>query len=86
MAWEDKPTEAQLERLYQWFKWEMPTPKARDCLKWLESNADRRQVSDEMKRIRQLKLSHNLNHEKCFSSKIWDSYPFKEATCNTEDK
>lgn len=88
MAWTDKPTEAQLERLYQWFKWEMPTSKARDALDWLEQNADRRQVSDEMKRIRELKVARRLNHEECFASKIWESYPFREADCNwvPEDK
>lgn len=86
MAWEDKPTDAQLERLYQWFKWEMPTPKARDAIKWIGKNASRQQVSVEMARIRELKLGHNLNHESCFASEIWNDYPFKEATCNVEDK
>lgn len=88
MAWTDKPTEAQLERLYQWLKWEMPTSKARDALDWLGQNADRRQVSDEMQRIRELKVARRLNHEECFASKIWESYPFREADCNwvPEDK
>ena len=85
MAWKDKPTYAQLELLYQWFRWEMPTPKAKDAVHWLEDNADRQQVSNEIKRIKELQVNKQLNGQECFSSSVWEKYPFKEATCNLED-
>ena len=84
MSWTDKPTDSQLETIYQWFRWVMPTAKASDSVKWLGDHANRKQVSDEMTRIRDLKKSRNLSHERCFESDIWGDYLFKEGTLNKE--
>lgn len=69
-----KPTYAQINRIYLWFKWIMPTPKAISASKWLENNATRRQVSVEMDRIKGLKDARNLTEETCFASPIWEGY------------
>ncbi len=74
MAWTDKPTKSQIDVLYNWFRWKMPTVEAKDALDWLEQNATRKQVSDEMGRIRNLYKSHSLNREDCFRGVIWQQY------------
>ena len=77
MGWNDKPTDNQLNTLYHWIRWRMPTAKAMNAIRWLENNATRKEVSDEMARIRSLYSSNKLDEEECFSSNIWDDYPFK---------
>lgn len=74
MGWEDKPSEAQVNALWYWFKWEMPTEEANDALKWFEKNATRREAFDEVKRVRELNLSRKLNREACFNSEVWKRY------------
>lgn len=74
MAWIDKPTKAQINALYSWFRWKMPTAEAKDALDWLEQNATRRQVSDEMKRVRELYLTRSLNRDDCFRGEVWREY------------
>jgi hypothetical protein len=74
MAWTDKPTKAQLNMMWHWFNWEMPRAEATDALDWLEKNATRKQVSDELGRLRELSLARNLNREQCFSGEVWQEY------------
>lgn len=74
MGWLDRPTEAQISVLWHWFRWKMPTAEAKDALDWLEKNANRKQVSEEMKRIRELYLNNSLTREDCFKGEIWQEY------------
>ena len=74
MVWGEKPTEAQLNALFYWFKWEMSSQEVTDALKWLENNATRKQVSEEMNRIHDLKHSRKLNREECFKGDVWKDY------------
>lgn len=74
MSWEDKPTEGQISALFHMIRWEMPTAEAQDAVNWLKENANRRQASDELGRIRELKMSRALDREACFRSPIWEGY------------
>lgn len=74
MGWLDKPTEEQINALWRWFRWQMPRAEAQDALKWLQKNATRRQVSEEMDRVRRLFHARKLSREECFSSDIWAEY------------
>lgn len=74
MGWNDKPTKEQINALWRWMKWQMPTAEAKDALDWLEENATRKQVSDEMTRIRELYLSRKLDRTECFKGEIWQEY------------
>ena len=74
MAWTDRPTKAQINALWHWFYWKMPTEEAKDSLAWLEKNATRKQVSDEMKRVRELYQSNRLNRDECFKGAVWAEY------------
>lgn len=78
MAWSDEPTEAQLDRLWVWIRWFMPDAEASSALAWLQKNATRKQVSEEMNRLHDLKEEHKLNREECFKGEIWKGY-FKQS-------
>ena len=88
MGWLDLPTKSQINVLYGWFRWKMPTAEAKDALDWLEKNATRRQVSEEMSRVRKLYIANNLTREDCFSSPVWKDYfntKVKEEEKNERD-
>ncbi|MBQ3474456.1 hypothetical protein IJH24_03495 [Candidatus Saccharibacteria bacterium] len=74
MSWQDKPTKAQINVLWRWFKWKMPTAEARDALTWLEENATKRQVFDEIGRVKKMYDTEKLTREDCFSGSIWQGY------------
>jgi hypothetical protein len=74
MAWIDKPTKAQINALYLMIRWHMSTVEVNDALDWLEQNATRKQVSDELSRIRDLKLSRKLDRDGCFRGEVWSEY------------
>lgn len=74
MGWMDKPTYAQIETLYGWMRWQMPTAEAQDAVHWLKENATRRQVSDEMQRVRALYVAHKLDRNECFKGSVWREY------------
>ena len=48
MAWSDEPTYAQIETVYRWIEWHMPTQLASDAVHWLKEHATRKEVSDEI--------------------------------------
>ena len=74
MAWSDEPTEAQIGSIYHLIRWKMPNAEAIKASEWLRSNTTRRDVSYELKRIRELYMSHKLTKERCFDSEIWEGF------------
>lgn len=76
MAWSDEPTEAQLNAIFRWLNWEtpLPTDKARRAADWLRDNATRRDVSEEMQRMKKLKDRKNLSIDTCFEGEIWENF------------
>lgn len=77
MAFNDKPTDRQLDMFYYWGRWAVPTPELRRAVRWLADNANRKQVSEEMTRIRELYQHRNLERDNFFESEIWTK--FKET-------
>lgn len=86
MSWIDKPTKAQLNAIWHWFNWEMTGAEARDALNWLEKNATRKQVSEELGRLKELSLEHKLNREECFRGEVWQDYFNARKETPIEDK
>lgn len=74
MSWSDEPTYAQIETIYRWIEWHMPTQEARDAVNWLKEHATRHDVSCEIKRLGDLYHHHKLDKSECFNSDIWDGY------------
>lgn len=73
-----KPTYNQIELLYRWMSWRLPTGLARHAALWLEDNADREAVSKEIGRMHDLYHSNKLDINSCFDSEIWNGYRPKE--------
>ncbi len=74
MAWSDEPTEPQLEAIYRLIRWNMPNAEAIRACNWLKDNTTRRDVSYEMKRLRELYINHKLTRNRCFEGEIWEGY------------
>ena len=74
MAWSDEPTPAQIGTIYRWIEWKMTNLEAKKAMQWLRQHATRKEVSDEMTRIRNLKNEHKLTKEECFNSEVWADY------------
>ena len=79
MSWGDKPTYSQLQVIYSWLSWEMPREKAVKASKYLEDHATRKEVSEEMKRLKALKDQRKLDKDNCFESNVWNNFEFVEG-------
>lgn len=77
MSWSDEPTEMQLGTIFSWFRWEMDTLKAQAAVRFLKKTATRRDVSYEMKRLKDLKKKRLLDASKCFESEIWEGFKYE---------
>ena len=77
MAWSDEPTSAQLAAIGNLIRWTVPSNIETLALDYLEITQTRREVSDEMKRLRELYINHKLSKDNVFSSPIWDGFNYK---------
>lgn len=76
MAWSDEPTEAQLNTVALWLKYETkvsPETITSAC-NWLEEHGTRGDVAREMTRLKQLKDEHRLDEKNCFTGEIWEGF------------
>lgn len=74
MAWSDKPTQAQLSGVYRLIEWTVPKDTLLAALEHLKETATRREVSDEMGRLRNLYIDHKLDKSNVFASSIWEGF------------
>ena len=74
MAWSDEPTQAQLSGVYRLIEWTVPKETILEALEYLEEKATRREVSDEMGRLRSLYIDHKLDKSNVFASEIWEGF------------
>lgn len=82
MAWNDEPTDSQLNAVYRFISWKMTTPEAREAVRWLGEHSTRQEVSKEMARLRELYNNHKLDRDGCFAAEIWDNCPIKLGKIN----
>jgi len=78
MAWSDEPTQMQLITILDFLRWHMPYDKALKAIEFLENSATRRDVSDEMRRLRDLKNKHALDGKNAFQSEIWEGFKYND--------
>lgn len=78
MAWNDKLTYNQIEAVWRWLEWRLPTGMAKAAVRYLESHTTRRTISDEMGRIRDLYRRHITDPEEYFAGDIWKGFNWKE--------
>lgn len=74
MAWTDEPTPAQLAAVQRLIQGTVPNTKVTLALVHLENNATRREVSDEMGRLRSLYIDRKLDKDNAFASDIWEGF------------
>ena len=88
MAWTDKPTDSQLRAIFRFLDFDtlVPTAKVHAAVDWLEEHANRREASDEMRRLRSLSLKKKLNKTNCFESRVWEGFEFDEDTIPSEEQ
>lgn len=84
MAWTDKPTDAQIRALLNMMRWVVADREVAGIVTYLENNATRRQVSDELGRLRDLKIDRKLTRESCFSSDLWKGFEHEDARPSEE--
>lgn len=78
MAWNDKPTTAQLGAFANMIRWKTSQKEEDAMIEHLEKHADRKQMSDELSRVRDLYLEHELNRENLIDSEIWTGFQLEE--------
>ncbi len=77
MAWSDEPTDAQINAIFMLIRWAVPTPTAQRATTWLRYHGTRREVSNELKRLRGLYIEHGLSASDCFNSEIWEGFEYE---------
>lgn len=77
MAWSDEPTDAQLNAIFMIIRWTVPTTTAQKAILWLAERATRREVSEELKRIKELNVKRNLSTLNCFDGDIWEGFEYE---------
>lgn len=78
MAWTDKPTKAQLFAIDKLMTGYMSTPMRVLAVDYLERTKTRRDVSDEMGRLRDLYMDRKLSKYNVFKAKIWEGFDYEE--------
>ena len=76
MGWSDEPTNAQLSAIYNMIKWKASGDSAIAAIQWLAEKATRREVSRELKRIKDLYSTHALSASNCFIGEIWEGFEY----------
>lgn len=74
MAWTDEPSDKQINALLNLIRWEIHRDEMKGIEEYLKANATRRQVSEELGRLRDLKMKRKLNRDNAFGSEIWKNY------------
>ena len=74
MAWSDEPTDAQLGALCRLLKWRVSNDLLSEALEYLRYCKTRREVSYELRRVRDLYIKRKLDKNNIFDSEIWDDF------------
>lgn len=80
MAWSDEPTPAQIGVVGSLMHWAVSREIEASALEYLEETATRRDVADEIKRLRDLRSSNRLDEETVFDSEIWEGFKGREES------
>ena len=78
MAWTDEPTKLQIGTMRIFLlDAHLDNGLADKALQYLSTHTNRKEFSNEMERIRNLKYAHNLNQSTCFDAPIWREFKEK---------
>ena len=71
MAWNDKPTPAQLGALANMIQWKLTVAECDKTIVYLRENSTRKELSDELKRVRDLYIERKLSRDNVWASPIY---------------
>ena len=71
MAWSDKPTPAQLGALANMIQWKLTVAECDKTIVYLRENSTRKELSDELKRVRDLYIERKLSRDNVWASPIY---------------
>lgn len=71
MAWSDKPTPAQLGALANMIQWKLTVAECDKTIVYLRENSTRKELSDELKRVRSLYIERKLSRDNVWASPIY---------------
>lgn len=74
MVWDDKPTDRQLSAVQRLVRWVASIETETKMTDWLKATATRKQVSEELGRLRKLYIDRKLDKTSMFESPIWDGF------------
>lgn len=74
MGWNDKATDAQLNAFLHMVRWDVAIDESLEMGKYLEENATRREMSNELGRIRKLSIDRKLTKDTIFDGELWANY------------
>lgn len=74
MAWTDKPSDAQINALLHMVHWEITNADIPRISAYIEECKTRKEVSDELGRIKELKINRKLNKDTLYDSEFWARY------------
>lgn len=74
MAWSDKPTENQINAMFNLLKWVVSREEFHQLRSYLMELATRRDVSKELGRLRDLTIERKLTRDTAFESELWKDY------------
>ena len=74
MAWSDEPTMAQLGAVKRLIEFKVPKETLTNALQYLENTATRREVSNELGRLRSLYIDRKLDKSNVFDGKVWEGF------------
>ena len=74
MAWSDQPTEKQVGALLNMIRWQISNQEVPSIINHLMEKTTRQELSNELGRLRELKISRKLNKDNAFESDIWAGY------------
>lgn len=74
MTWNDKPTDSQLSAVQRLVHWVASIETEMKMTDWLQATATRKQVSEELGRLRKLYIDRKLDKTSMFESPIWDGF------------
>lgn len=73
------PTYNQIQLIFRWLEWVIPTAEASYATHWAEKNRTKQQTSMEIDRLKKLRDESKLDKDTCFDSKYWAGYKTKEV-------
>lgn len=74
MAWSDEPTDNQINALFNLVRWEISREEMPKMEAYLKEHATRRELSNELGRLRDLKIERKMNRDVAFAGDIWSEY------------